>query len=83
LDGLVNFLERCLSIPQIKIILTSRPFPSQFQYLLRLEKALVLEIAAEDSDVRNFLVARTRKQNIDPKLKSELIEKVAVGVDGM
>jgi hypothetical protein len=84
LATVVAFFEKCSSMACFKIIATSRPNPAPLQSLFKSGQIPKVEIAADDSDVKNFLQNRMETMAyIKPELKAAIVNTVGKGTEGM
>jgi hypothetical protein len=76
-----SLIEELLLLRSLRVMLTSRPYLRALQNLS--ETAIVIPISAQDPDVREFLVSRLDGAILPQALKSELVDTVAQGAEGM
>ncbi len=80
LDAVINLIRE-LSRSSVKIFVTSRPHLSNLPS--ELEKPLILQVEAQDDDVKNYLSVRLGKEwRYSEHLKSRIIYAIAQGTRG-
>lgn len=80
--SILSLVRELVFHPSVKAMITTRPYLQGVHALS--EMALVVDIKARDTDVRAFLVSRLQSvQYLSESLKSEAIEVISGGAEGM